>query len=95
MHTTKRNQQKIYFNLILPATPRSCELSFSFRLSNQNFVRIYPMRATCPTYLILFYLIILMISGGEYKLWSTPLGNFLELHPIPPGIPFLLGLNFS
>jgi hypothetical protein len=46
---------KIYFNIILRATPGSPQWSLSLRFSHQNPVYACPLpiRATCPAHLIL------------------------------------------
>jgi hypothetical protein len=38
---------RIYFNSTLPSTPSSCDWFLSFRLSNQNFVRISHLPHVC------------------------------------------------
>jgi hypothetical protein len=47
----------------------------------------FPLRDTCLARFILLALIILIISGKDYKLWSSSLCNFLQ----PPVTSSLVG----
>jgi len=58
-----------YFNTTFPPTPRSSKWSFQKDSPSRPFLS--PIRATCPTHLILVDLINRIIFGKEYKAYSS------------------------
>jgi hypothetical protein len=63
VHTVPPCFPNTHFNIIFPVMPRSSKWSHPFRFSNQILyaILISPIRATCPTHLILHDLITLIM----------------------------------
>jgi hypothetical protein len=81
VHTNPFYLSKIHFNII--------HLPISWSSSGLFPSGFTTIRANYPAHLILLDLIILIILGEEYKLWSSSLCSFLQ----PPVTSSLFGPN--
>ena len=91
VHIPTSHLLEIHPNIIHPSTPRSPQWSLSLRFPHQDPIHTLssPIRATCPTHLILLDFITRTILGEEYKSFSSSLCNLLH----SPVTSSLLGPN--
>ena len=91
VHIPTSHLLEINSNIIRPSTPRSPRWSPSLRFPHQDPIHTLcsPIRATCPTHLILLDFITHTILGEEYKSFSSSLCNLLY----SPVTSSLLGPN--
>ena len=100
VHIPTSHLLEIYPNIIHPSTLRSAQWSPSLRFPQQDpiYTPLFsPIRATCPTHLILFDFITRTILGEEYKSFSSSLRNLLH-SPVTSsflGPNILLNIMFS
>ena len=80
VHIPTSHLLEIRPNIIHPSTPRSPHWTLSLRFPHQDPIHPLssPIRATCPTHLILPDFITRTILGEEYKSFSSSLRSLLN-----------------
>ena len=78
VHIPTSHLLEIRPNIIGPSTPRSPQWFFPFGFPTKTLYTPSPIRATCPTHLILFDFITRTILGEEYKSFSSSLCSLLH-----------------
>jgi hypothetical protein len=80
LHTVPADLFNIHVDPIFPSTPWSSDWFFPLGFPTEilHTFLFCRLRATCPYQLILLELTCVMIFGGESKLWSSPVCNFLR-----------------
>jgi len=91
VHISTSHLPEIHPNIIHPSTPRSPHWSLSLRFPHQDPIHPLssPIRATCPTHLILLDFITRTILDEGYKSFSSSLCSILH----SPVTSSLLGPN--
>jgi len=90
VHTPTSYFLKIHLNIILPSMPLpSSHYPSGFPTKTLYTTLLSPIRATCPTHLILLDFITRKILGEEYRSLSSSLCSFLD-YPVTSS---LLGPN--
>ena len=78
VHTLPFSFLNIHCNTNVPSMPGSCKHSSSFHTKTLYAFLFCPICATCLAHITIFNLVIQILFGEEYKLWSFSLRHLLH-----------------